>query len=119
MVFDQQEVTVSGIPIIVDGWIDFEREKFVYKGSVLSTADIQIGFSSPQEYITLADSTQINGAEFYFLYICKDEKQWVLYTTNSTPLMVKLPGESEFTGYRSITFGENWGGFISEEVWEE
>ena len=120
MVLNRQEVTVSGIPIVVADWIDFEREKFVYESPVLGTADIDINSRFTQEYITLVDSTQINVAKIWgSLYIFKDEKQWVLFTPNSTPFLAKLPGESEFTGYSSITFGENWGAFISGEVWEE
>ena len=120
MVLDRQEVTVSGVPIIVDGWIDFEREKFIYESPVIGTADFKISSRFPQEYVTLADSMQINVAKVWCsLYIYKDEKQWVLFVPNSTPLLAKLPGESEFTGYSSITFGENWGGFIEGELFEE
>ena len=113
-----QEIMVSGIPIFVEGRLNFDAERFLYESPVLGAADIQIGSSFPREYITLADSTQFSVAEICFLYIFKDDKQWVLYNQRYNSLMVKLPGESEFTGYRSITFWGNWGGFISGEVWE-
>jgi hypothetical protein len=114
-----QEIMVSGIPIVVNNKINFDAEKFIYKSPAIGTADIDISSEFTQEYITLADSTQVNVAEFWGgLYIFKSDKKWVLFVPNSTPLLAKLPGESEFIRYSSITFGENWGGFISGEVWE-
>jgi hypothetical protein len=50
----------------------------------------------------------------------KDNSQWKLEIPNKTPsFLVKLPGETEFTPYKSITFGENWDGFIEGELFEE
>jgi len=103
---DNQEIILSGIPISVTTF-DLEPRGF--------TADIRMGFIPP-DYIELTDTTIIHfplarpeGFRFLrALYMHKDEELWVII--GRTYLM--RPWETEFTEYRSITFGANWGAFI-------
>ena len=113
LVLEYQEITVSGIPI--------SPERLVL-GHEESGADVaMIGASFPRPHITLVDSTDLNMEKFFGrLYIYKDSGQWKLEIPRlDSYFLVKLPGETEFTRYKSITFGENWGGFIEGELFEE
>ena len=109
LVLENDEITVSGLPANVDK---------IYINSPNHDAGLVIEFRKAG-YINLPGSTQI-----YFnpttigktmlrsLYMYKDDKIWKI----KGRISVKLPHETEFTEYRSITFGENWGGFIEGEL---
>jgi len=97
-----QEISVSNVPLTVRNF-DLDPPR--------STADIQMGFMSP-EYITLVDTTQLRTRRiFRSLHIFKDEERWMI--TGQT--FVRRPGETVFTEYRSVTFEPNWGAFIEGE----
>ena len=110
---DGQEIVVSGVPLVVGGF-DLTHLR--------NTVDIVMEISSAPEYIiTLADSTQIYINEQSWgwggLRMYKDTGIWVLTEVFSgTP--VRLPGETEFARYRSITFRPDWGEFIEGELFE-
>ena len=114
LTLEGQEVTVSGIPLEV--WMIH-----MYGLKHDADADIEMEVLFDPGSIVMSDSTNVdfmkmNGG----LFIYKDKKQWKLYAwSRSDFFMVQLPGETEFTRYKSITFGENWGGFIEGELFEE
>ena len=103
-----QEIMLSGIPFSV-GLFHLEHPRH--------TADITMDFRA-SGYVALTDNTQI-----YFelmqeerrilrgFYIYKNEGLWVILQAHSSGFPVKLPGETEFARYRSITF-EAWLGGI-------
>ena len=111
--FGDQEITVSGIPLNLS---KLDLSDFMGNG-----ADIAVGgLSFKQESITLADSTELDVSGFYgLLFMYKDDGVWRLQVPSYSTFLAKLPGETEFTRYKSITFGENWGGFIEGELFEE
>jgi len=107
-----QDVIVSGIPFaIADFQIRSPRE----------IADISMTVGRTPEYITLADYTQIfvDPARWLWggLFFYNDAGVWVLREVFNG-FMVKRPGETEFTRYRSITFRPDWGEFIEGVRWE-
>ena len=74
----------------------------------------------PPEDITPADSTLISFPQIQMTWhlIFNDESTWTLRHSDPRPerfILVKFPGEYEFSRYRGITFGSNWGDFISVE----
>ena len=101
-----QEIIISGVPLSAGR---------LSKGQARGAADIVIGFLG-SGYVVLADTTQIHFALSPFtgerfgrgLYMYNAEERWVITGQAS----VKRPWETEFTEYRSITFGANWGAFI-------
>jgi len=107
-----KEIIVSGVPLVVDTF-DMNPPR--------SAADILMSFLGP-EHIILTDATQIHlvpstvtGQRFIRgLYIYKDDEQWGIVGQTA----VKLPGETDFTRYRSITFRPDWGEFIEGELFE-
>ena len=109
----EQQVAVSGITLIVTE---------IYVNEPRYDADIRIVFLN-SEYVTLKDGTEIHFVMSPFtgqpfgrrLNIYLDDKRWEI----SGQTAVKLPGETEFTMYRSITFEPDWGAFISGELLEE
>ena len=109
----KEEVTVSNIPLAVSS-ILINSPK--YKG------DVTIIFLE-REYVTLTDGTQIHFImpsktgqwPYRELNIYADNRPWEIDNTT----FVKLPGETEFTRYKSITFEPDWGAFISGELLEE
>jgi len=107
---DYQEVTVSSIPI------KLERIQLRYPESGADIA--MLGTSFSQIHIVLADSTELNMERFFgFLNMYQDSGQWELeFPGRKSSFLVKLPGETESTRYRSVTFGENWGAFIEGEL---
>ena len=81
---------------------------------------IDIGFFATG-YFVLTDSTQIyfnpsfqNTRLLRHLNIYLNGDHWRMTGRTS----VKRPGETDFTMYRSITFGANWGEFIRGELFE-
>jgi len=108
---DRQEIIVSGIPVMAtrislgskEGW-----DIFIGGGGGHITGAI----------ITLADSTQILSGERSYrrLWIYQADERWRMLDT-SYSILVKLPGEEEFTRYRAITFRPDWGEFIEGELW--
>ena len=102
------EITVGGLSLNVERF-DLSYSK--------STADIVMEIHGAPEYIMLSDSTQIyteKGRPLGIMSIFKETEIWEL--VYAWGIFVKLPGETEFTKYRSITFGENWGAFIEGEL---
>jgi hypothetical protein len=65
----------------------------------------------------LSDSTQIDVENFTGELRISDG-QWKLTVSGGwfNFLWVMLPGETEFTRYKSITFKENWGAFIQGDI---
>ena len=110
---NDQDTVVSGITLVVTE---------LYTNVPVYDADISIVFLS-SEYVTLEDGTQIHfvlspftGRWFWReLAIYVDDKRWEI----EDQIAVKLPGETEFTMYRSITFEPDWGAFISGELLEK
>ena len=102
---DRQEVVISGSTFIVGT---------IFINSPRDAADIVIeaGLLTLDQVITLADSTQIRRGErsARTLHMYREAKQWRIQ--DSFPFLVKLPGETEFIRYSSITFRPNWGEFI-------
>jgi hypothetical protein len=111
VVFSPNETTISGVPF----WIG---DIYINDPDV---ADIVIGGNARPPHIALADTTEIDTTQFSGeLNIYKDKEQWVLASARDDVfLIVKLPGETEFTRYKSLTFGKEWGAFIEGELWEE
>jgi hypothetical protein len=105
---DRQEITVSCIPLGVGSFY------LMYPDDPV--ADIVIKVYSAPEYITLSDSTQINFRFIGTLSIYDETERWVL---SNTVVPVKLPGETEFREYKSITFKKDWGDFIEGELLDE
>ena len=105
----KQEVVVSGVPLF--------QNQIRLNDTKLAVADINIsGFAFKEDLITLADSTRLSVDKFYGgLLIDKNNNRWKL----ENDILVKLPGETEFTRYRSITFRPDWGEFIEGELFEE
>ena len=109
------------------------NEDIMVYGIIFSAGGIYIGDSdysadvvmtlSKHENIVLEDGTQIQfiqtpasgGSYTRRLYIYLADKRWEIEGRNA----VKLPGETEFTMYRSITFEPDWGAFISGELLEK
>jgi len=117
LALEWQEIIVSGIPLTVN----YFRVNYSYVNNPLVDADIVIiGTRRPLGFIiTLADTTQIHRGEQSAgrLNIYKASERWRL--EDIYPLPVKLPGATEFTMYRTVTFKPNWGEFIEGEPWEE
>jgi hypothetical protein len=109
LMLDSQEIIVSDIPLIV--------ATFYLRYPDDPAVDIAIVVCYAPEYITLSDTTQIyvdpSRTLVGALLVYKDTEQWVLA---KTVVSVKLPGETEFRKYRSITFKKDWGEFIEGEL---
>jgi hypothetical protein len=110
--YEDQTVDIQGIPFSIEN---------IYINNPRYAGDIVISGSARPPQITLADTTEIDTTQFSGrLHIYKDKEQWALVSANSDVfLLVKLPGETEFTKYKSLTFGKEWGAVIEEELWEE
>jgi len=108
---DNPEIIVSGIPVRTDR-IDFHPRG--------TTADIEVGLGPSGGSITLADSTVIDLTRFFgLLRFFKDDEKWELVIPRrNDSFLVKLPNETEFADYRSITFRPHWGEFIEGELAE-
>jgi hypothetical protein len=104
-------LNISGISV-------FSRRIDTYGGYPYGRgASLLINFAD--EYITLSDSTQIDVRYFEgYLDIDVYSQQWELIPSTSWfySLGVMLPGETEFTRYKFITFKENWGAFIKGDL---
>ena len=111
LVLDGQEINVSDIPLAVERMV---------KNPSRHPDSIAIGVIRAPEYIhiPLSDSTHLTVGQFRgSLIIFTDGESWEL-ERRSTGFLVKRPGETEYTRYRSITFGANWGEFIEGELFE-
>ena len=108
-----QEMMVSGVPVTTSR---------IHINPSRSDADILFfdGARFVNEHIILADSTEIN-VRSSSLSIYKADRRWVLENPPSwaSRLYVRLPHETEFIRYRSITIGQNWGDFIEGVVHED
>jgi hypothetical protein len=103
-----QRLDISGVTVAPDGYIRLTY----WDGATIPLAFVQ-------EEITLADSTEINVGYFAGnLVINEDSKRWKLVLSGGwfSGLWVKLPGEDEYTRYKSIRFKEKWGDFIDGEL---
>ena len=114
LALNRQEIIVSGIPLEVSNFrINHPRY----------TADISMvilmSVRSDPGYVTLKDSTQIrlDGGGWGGLYMYKDTGIWEI-TRQRHGILIKPPNETEFTRYRSIRFGQDWGEFIGGVPWE-
>jgi len=110
----QQEVIVSDIPL---------RISRLHLSAPGETADIVMNVDQSPEDITLADSTKIQPSSGRFDFLMYKDRvgfveRWVLWNQLS-PIYAKLPGETEFARYQSITFRPNWGEFIEGEPFVE
>ncbi|MCL2382543.1 MAG: hypothetical protein FWC64_13305 [Treponema sp.] len=110
----RQEIIVSGIPVRAS------RITLNPRGG----GDMLIGGGGGHRtgvgIITLADSTQILSGDgsLRTLLIFKAEERWEMQDRVYS-ILVKLPGEAEFSRYRTITFRPDWGEFIEGELWEQ
>jgi len=110
-----QEIIFSGIPLNARIFFVNHGE---YTTELFDGADRRLEIGYTPDYITLADSTQLSLVRFAGrLFMYNVDGIWKM-STESSNLMVKLPGETEFTRYKSITFKPNWGEFIEGELWE-
>jgi hypothetical protein len=116
LAIDNQEVTITGIT--------FEVNNF-YLNVNDDAADVRLIMKAPpaNEGIMLADSTQINfytPRQLFSLFFYKEQERWVMRHSHSDRFyfQVKLPGESEFKKYTSITFRKDWGEFTEGVLFE-
>lgn len=109
-----QETIISGIPFVFS-YINFNN--FIFYGYS------RWGF--PEGGIVLSDSTQIKlpFPQLWSLNFHSENETWTfgLLPTEVVRryILVKLPGETEFQRYISVTFGQNWGDFIGGVLFEE
>jgi hypothetical protein len=104
----KQRLLISGVSVIPDGYIYINY----WDGATFPVSFVK-------ESIILADSTEIDVSYFAGdLVINEDSKRWKLVLSGGwfSGLWVKLPGEDEYTRYKSIRFKENWGDFIDGEL---
>jgi len=111
LALDGQEIDISDILLGI-GKIYLEDTKDV----------TEIIIEHSPEFITLIDQTQIHIGQSLrslagCLHIFSNKEQWML--THGYGILVKLPGETKFTRYKSITFKKDWGEFIEGELFEE
>ena len=109
--FDRQDVTFSGVPLIL-------YEIYIYhEDTTFGDIMLCVGLA-PGSSIMLADTTQIYPSEVAIdrLQIYKNSEYWRWGNVDSFP--VRLPGETEPSDYKLITFGKDWGAFIEGEPFD-
>jgi len=99
---------VYGIPVVPDPW------RAIMMDYYSATVNLWLPISFADEYIALADSTQIYVRIFVGdLAVYRGCGHWALRTRGRfSSLWVKRPGEDDFVKYEAIKFGQNWGDFI-------
>ena len=106
---DHQEVVISGVPLVVNHIRFNSRDNpnnLTFTGWTHLCNDI---------ILILLDETQISFKELaiiWVMYFHNESETWSIRAAHRDYFLVKLPGETEFRRYTSITFGQHWGDFI-------
>ena len=111
-----QEIVISGVPLVVDN-IFFNRRDNPNNLTIVGNAR-----AGNDIILSLTDTTQISFMTIpiiWTLYFHSETEAWSLRAAHRRFFMVKLPGETEFRCYTSITFGQHWGDFIEGIPFEE
>jgi len=109
---NNQEIIVACTPIVVNrihhNHID-NPNNLTFYGNIF-----------PEDGIILTDNTEIN-VPFpihWLLFFHSETETWTLRAAFGRFFLAKLPGESEFQRFTSITFGQHWGEFIEGIIFE-
>ena len=120
--FDDQEVHISGVTLLVDSIIPVNSTNILSK----SFTGYNVGFTGSHlpEKIILSDSTEISFVkqkDIWSLSINNKQDEWSfkIFDEGKDYFHILFPGEKEYRKYKSITFGKNWGQFIEGELFEE
>jgi len=107
-----QEIIISGTPIVVyqiDHNLMSNPNNLTFYGNIFS-----------EDGIMLTDNTKKNVLFpiHWLLFFHSETETWTLRAAFGRFFLAKLPGETEFQRYTSITFGQHWGNFIEGVLFE-